>query len=140
MKGSLARFVVVGGTTVLIDAVVYQLLLFTDLSHGVAKAISFVAGALLAYVANWRFTFKGASHRWSLVAFVAVYLCALALNVGVNDLVLAVLGDERSWQVAIAFVVATGVSAAWNFIGMARFVFRSPAGDPQTQEVARRHG
>ncbi|MEX5718152.1 GtrA family protein [Geodermatophilus maliterrae] len=139
MTGSLARFVLVGGTTVAIDAVVYQLLLLADVPHGWAKALGFVAGAVFAYVANWRFTFRGESHRWSLVAFVAVYLCALGLNVGVNALVLAVLDDGRTWQVAAAFLVATGVSAAWNFLGMARFVFRSPAGDPQHQEVARRH-
>lgn len=141
MRTSLARFVLVGGTTVLIDAAVYQLLLFTDLSHGWAKAISFVAGALFAYVANWRYTFRGQHHRWSVVAFVAVYLCALGLNVGVNGLLLALLGEDRAWQVAVAFVVATGVSAAWNFAGMARFVFRSPSPvDPESPEVASRHG
>jgi putative flippase GtrA len=140
MRGSAVRFLLVGGTTVLIDAAVYQLLLLTDLSHGWAKALSFVAGALFAYVANWRFTFRGASHRWSLVAFVVVYLCALGLNVGVNAGVLAVLGDEETWQVALGFLLATGVSAAWNFVGMARFVFRSSSGDPESQEVATPRG
>lgn len=140
MKGSLARFLLVGGTTVLVDAVVYQLLLLTDLPHGTAKAVSFIAGALFAYVANWRFTFRGASHRWSLVLFVVVYLCALAINVGANALVLHLVGDDRAWQVALAFLVATGLSAAWNFVGMALFVFRSSPRDPEPREVAGRHG
>nr|WP_281371469.1 GtrA family protein [Petropleomorpha daqingensis] len=126
----------VGGTTVLIDAVVYQLLLLGDVPHGWAKASSFIAGALFAYVANWRFTFKGQHHRWSLVAFVVVYLCALGLNVGVNALVLAILGSSATWAVGTAFVLATGASAAWNFLGMARFVFRSPVRDPEPVEVA----
>lgn len=140
MKGSLARFLLVGGTTVLVDAVVYQLLLLTDLPLGIAKALSFIAGALFAYVANWRFTFRGASHRWSLVLFVVVYLCALALNVAANALVLRLVGAEESWQLALAFLVATGLSAAWNFVGMALFVFRSSPRDPEPREVARRHG
>jgi putative flippase GtrA len=139
VKGSLARFLLVGGTTVLIDAVVYQLLLMTDMTHGWAKALSFIAGAVFAYVANWRFTFQGRHHRWSVVAFVVVYLCALGLNVAINAGVLALLGEDRSWQVAVAFVVATAASAAWNFVGMARFVFRSSA-VPEPEEVARRHG
>lgn len=139
MRGSLARFLLVGGTTVLIDAVVYQLLLLTDMTHGWAKALSFIAGAVFAYVANWRFTFRGAHHRWSVVAFVVVYLCALGLNVAINAGVLAVLGEERVWQVAIAFLIATAASAAWNFVGMARFVFRSSV-VPEPEEVARRHG
>jgi polyisoprenyl-phosphate glycosyltransferase len=136
VRGSLLRFLLVGGTTVVIDAIVYQLLLLGDVPHGWAKALGFIAGALFAYVANWRFTFQGQHHRWSVVAFVVVYLCALGLNVGANALVLAVVGDERTWQVGLAFLVATGLSAAWNFIGMARFVFRSSARDPEPQEVA----
>jgi putative flippase GtrA len=140
VRGSLARFMLVGGTTVLIDAVVYQLLLLTGVTHGWAKAVGFLAGAVFAYVANWRFTFQGRHHRWSVAAFVAVYLCALGLNVGINALVLTVLGGERTWQVAVAFVAATAVSAAWNFLGMARFVFRSPSVAPESEEVARRHG
>ena len=138
MRGSLARFVLVGGTTVAIDAVVYQLLLLTDMSHGLAKTLSFIAGALFAYVANWRFTFQGKHHRWSVVAFVAVYLCALGINVGANAVVLDVLGDDRTWAVLLAFLIATGLSAAWNFVGMAKLVFRST--DPRPEEVAHRHG
>jgi putative flippase GtrA len=140
VKGSLGRFLLVGGTTVLVDAAVYQLLLQTDLSHGTAKAISFIAGALFAYVANWRFTFRGASHRWSLVLFVLVYLGALVLNVGANALVLRLVGETGAWQVALAFLVATGLSAAWNFVGMALFVFRSSPRDPEPREVVHRHG
>lgn len=139
-KDSAGRFVLVGGTTVLIDAVVYQLLLVAGLPHGAAKASSFIAGAVFAYLANWRYTFRGQHHRWSLVAFIAVYLCALGINVGGNALVLHVVGSARTWQVGLAFVVATGLSACWNFLGMARFVFREPPRAPEPQEVAPRHG
>ena len=104
-KDSAGRFVLVGGTTVLIDAVVYQLLLVAGLPHGAAKASSFIAGAVFAYLANWRYTFRGQHHRWSLVAFIAVYLCALGINVGGNALVLHVVGSARTWQVGLAFVV-----------------------------------
>jgi len=141
-RDTLRRFLVVGATTVLIDALVYQALLWTAVPHGPGKAAGFAAGALFAYVANWRFTFGGRSHRWSLAAFVAVYLCALGLNVAVNALVLGLLGGTSAWQVGAAFVLATGVSAAWNYVGMARVVFRSPppAADPEPQEVVSRHG
>ena len=135
MKGSLLRFVLVGGTTVLIDGAVYRLELLAGVPHDWAKLVSFVAGAVFAYLANWRFTFQGQKHRWSLVAFVVVYLCALGINVGVNALMLAAVGGERTWQVLLAFLVATGASAAWNFVGMARFVFRSPAGSARPAGV-----
>lgn len=138
MRGSLLRFLVVGGTTVLIDAAVYQLLLLADVAHGPAKTLSFLAGAVFAYLANWRFTFRGRRNRWSLPLFVAVYLFALLINVGANAAVLAVLGEDRTWAVVLAFLVATGLSAAWNFVGMARFVFRST--DRTPEEVARPRG
>jgi putative flippase GtrA len=138
VKGSLGRFLVVGGTTVLIDAIVYQLLLLAGVPLDPAKALGFIGGAFFAYVANWRFTFRGAHHRWSVPIFVAVYLCALGLNVAVNAGVLRLFGDDGTLAVAIAFLVATGVSAAWNFVGMARLVFRSPATARAPEEVGHR--
>lgn len=137
VRGSLGRFVLVGGTTVLIDAVVYQLELLAGVPHGPAKAVSFIAGAVFAYLANWRFTFRGQRHRWSVVAFAAVYLAALVINVVANSLVLRAFGHEGTLPTVVAFLVATGLSAAWNFVGMARFVFRNSS---SSGEVARRRG
>ena len=140
MKGSLGRFILVGGTTVLIDAAVYQLELLAGVPHGPAKAVSFIAGALFAYLANGRFTFRGERNRWSVALFIGVYLCALGINVGANAAVLALLGDDREWHVLLAFLVATGLSSAWNFIGMATLVFRSTDRNQPTEEVAHRRG
>lgn len=140
MRSSLPRFLLVGGTTVLVDFVVYQLLMLLGLEHEVAKTFSFTAGAVFAYVANWRFTFSGQAHRWSLALFVMIYAAALGLNVGANALVLHVLGEHPAWKVLFAFLVATGLSAVWNYIGMALFVFRAPrSSDTGARGVAPRH-
>lgn len=133
--GSAARFLLVGGTTVLIDAAIYTLLGALGVEYGIAKTISFLLGAVFAYFANWRFTFGGRRNRWSEVLFVVVYLCALGINVLLNDLVRAF--DPGSALLAVvAFLVATGVSAVWNFVGMSLFVFRRPGaqvtGGPET--------
>ena len=127
MTSSLPRFLLVGTTTVLIDALVYRLLLEAGVATGPAKAVAFAAGAVFAYLANWRFTFRGAHHRWSVVLFVLVYAAALALNVLANAAVLQVLGEGTDGRLVVAFVLATGLSAAWNFLGMAMLVFRPPA-------------
>jgi polyisoprenyl-phosphate glycosyltransferase len=126
----LLRFLLVGGTTVLVDAVTYFLLNLADVPVDLAKAISFVVGAVFAYFANWRFTFGARRSRWSEVLFVVVYLLALGLNVAANAAVRAWLGTS-ALDASIAFLVATGLSAAWNFVGMSLFVFRreeSPVG------------
>ncbi len=122
-KGSALRFLLVGGTTVLIDAAVYALLDAVGVDYDLAKTISFVTGAVFAYFANWRFTFGGHRNRWSEVLFVAVYLGALIINIALNSLIRAIEPGSALFA-ALAFLVATGVSAVWNFIGMSLLVFR----------------
>jgi putative flippase GtrA len=80
-------------------------------------------GAVFAYFANWRFTFGARRSRWSELLFVAVYVLALGLNVAANAVVLGWLGTGAA-DTTVAFLVATGLSAAWNFVGMSLFVFR----------------
>jgi len=123
------KFLLVGTTTVLIDGLAYALLLGLGLDEETAKAVGFVTGAVFAYFANWRFTFGARRSRYSEVLFVLVYALALVLNVVVNAFVLAALEPSR-WAIPVAFVVATGLSAAWNFLGMSLFVFRR--GEVQT--------
>lgn len=131
LRGEFARFLLVGFTSVAIDFAVYRGLLALALSVHPAKTAGYVAGAVFGYFANRSFTFRvGARwHRRELLGFVAVYLLALAANVAVNSLALAVLGHGEI-ALASAFVAATGVSAAMNFAGLKLFVFgeRATAG------------
>lgn len=120
---ALTRFLLVGTTTVLVDAAAYVLLGWAGVPVDLAKALSFLTGAVFAYFANWRFTFGSRRSRWSEVLFVVIYALALLLNVGVNAAVRAWLGSDTVGATA-AFLIATGLSAAWNFIGMSLFVFR----------------
>lgn len=120
---SLLRFALVGATAVAIDAIVYVAVAAVGVPVDAAKGIGFVSGAVFAYFANWRFTFGARRSRWSEVLFVAVYALALVLNIAANAAVRAWLGTETTGA-TLAFLVATGLSAAWNFIGMSLFVFR----------------
>jgi putative flippase GtrA len=120
---SLLRFLLVGATAVVIDAAAYVLLDAAGTPVDLAKALGFLTGAVFAYFANWRFTFGARRGRWSEVLFVVVYALALLLNVSANAGVRAWLGTSTV-DATIAFLVATGLSAAWNFVGMSLFVFR----------------
>jgi putative flippase GtrA len=120
---SLLRFLLVGGTTVAVDAVTYALLHAAGVPVDAAKALGFLTGAVFAYFANWRFTFGARRSRWSEVLFVVVYVLALGINVVANAAVRHRLGTGTG-DATIAFLVATGLSASWNFVGMALFVFR----------------
>lgn len=126
LRGQLARYVLVGGLAVLIDAGAYYGLTAAGwLDPAWAKRVSFAAGAVWGFFANKFFTFeqRGFALREPFL-FALVYLAGWFLNSVLHDLVLAATG----WR-ALAFLVATGVSTCTNFAGQKWLVFRhaSPA-------------
>jgi putative flippase GtrA len=125
IKRELAIFLVVGATTVLLDFVSYRgLVEFEMMAVDIAKATGFLIGTLFAYFANRFWTF---GHRQQVYnsawRFVALYASTLAANVIINSLALKLFADAVAANL-LAFFVATGVSAALNFLGMKLFVFR----------------
>lgn len=122
----LGIFLVVGSLTVLIDFLIYQGLVRTDwFNVDIAKAIGFLTGTLFAYVANKVWTFGHQEHAsGSMLRFASLYTATLSANVIVNAACL-VLFSSISTSVQIAFLIATGVSAALNFLGMKLFVFKA---------------
>lgn len=126
IRRELAVFLLVGGSTALIDYASYEVLgrvlaVPVDLS----KAVGFLLGTVYAFFANrtWTFGHQG-SARQSAWKFALLYATTLGANVGVNAALLypAWCALPRSW----AFIGATGVSATLNFLGMKYLVFRPP--------------
>lgn len=126
IKKELPVFFLVGGLTVIVDFFTYRALLaWSPLPLDVAKGTGFVAGTVFAYIANQFWTFGHVvPSKGSLWRFVLLYSVTLAANVVVNGAILEHM-DAVQHAVQAAFVIATGVSAALNFIGMKFFVFRA---------------
>lgn len=124
-------FLVVGSLTVLLDYLVYRAGVWVAVpTVHLAKAIGFVAGTIFAYLANRYWTFGNGNHATgSMWRFAALYAATLLLNTGVNGLALLVLG-QLPGAVQLAFLLATGLSATLNFIGMKYFVFHVPTQGP----------
>lgn len=125
IKRELLIFIIVGSITVLIDYLVYRSLIWVDFA-GVdsAKATGFIVGTVFAYFANRFWTFAQKSHApGSPWRFVLLYAVTLGANVWINAISLSVL-DGVAFAVHLAFLFATGISAALNFIGMKFFVFK----------------
>ena len=118
------RFLVVGTTTVLVDLASYSFCLWLAVPIDPAKGIGFVVGTIFAYVANrlWTFSARGGADR--VFRFAALYLSTLVVNVAVNA-AMVWLGGTAKPALAAAFVVATGLSACLNFLGMKFLVFRA---------------
>lgn len=126
IKRELSIFLVVGLLTVLIDFVVYSGLVWFGIAGvSVAKAAGFFAGTLFAYFANRFWTFSHTSPAsGSMWRFILLYILTLGVNVVVNAFALKLLVNAVA-GVQVAFLLATGVSATLNFLGMKWLVFRS---------------
>lgn len=126
IRRELAVFLIVGLLTVLVDFLVYRGLVWMGLMGvDMAKATGFLVGTVCAYFANRFWTFGHRPHAsGSSWRFAFLYAVTLGVNVFVNALLLALLGGIAV-AVQIAFLLATGVSASLNFLGMKLFVFKA---------------
>ena len=126
IKRELAIFLIVGASTVLVDFMTYRgLIQFQVMEVDMAKATGFLVGTLFAYFANRFWTFGHKSHApGSAWRFSALYASTLGANVLINAVALKLLADTAvAFQ--LAFLLATGVSACLNFLGMKFIVFKS---------------
>ena len=120
-----ARFMMVGGTTVLIDLICYFILIYTGFETSLSKGISFSIGTVFAYFANRNYTFKssiGGFFRFTV--FALLYLSSLVVNVVSNEILLKSTSQISS-SLIISFLIATSLSATLNFIGMKYIVFNA---------------
>lgn len=129
IRRQLGIFLLVGFSTVAVDFVVYHALLWLGMPVSIAKLLGFLTGTVFAYFANRRWTFQGSQPAGAQVLrFATLYGGTLACNVGVNAAMLRIAAhvfDSPGMGINLAFCVATGVSAALNFIGMKWWVFRT---------------
>ena len=131
LKRELAIFLLIGLLTVAIDFGIYRGLIYSKElglnGFNLAKGIGFIGGTIFAYFANRFWTFnQQTTSKGSVTRFVLVYLLGLAANIAVNYLSIHWLTPLELMPeniLLLAFLLATGISAALNFIGMKFFVF-----------------
>lgn len=116
------RFLLIGGSSVLIDYACYSLLAGLGAPAMAVKGMSYNAGMLFGFFGNkfWTFQAHAPSRREPLV-YAALYTVTLAVNVGLHAAVLQWLGSDAK---AFAFLVATGATTVLNFIGLKYLAFR----------------
>ncbi|MDY3909031.1 MAG: GtrA family protein [Eubacterium sp.] len=121
IKGKeLYRFLIGGGSAVIVDFAMYKVLMLAGVDRDIAKACSFVLGAVVGFVINKLWTFESSKFlRGEIIRYIILYLCTAAINAFINRCILATFGIE-----IVAFLGATGVSTVLNFLGQKYFVFQ----------------
>jgi putative flippase GtrA len=119
----LFRFVLVGGLSALVDYGSYQGLVALGTWVHLAKALSFLLGTTTAYLLNRRWTFNASGGAAPVTKFVLLYTVTFFVNIGVNALMLHLLGDFR-WHLTVAWVIAQATATVINFVMLRIYVFR----------------
>ena len=113
------RFLVGGGTAVVVDFCIYRLLLLFSWNMDIAKMISFICGAGVGFIINKFWTFERKQFVIKeVLKYVALYTCTGVINAIVNRCTLNIINIQ-----IIGFLVATGVSTVLNFLGQKYVVF-----------------
>ena len=124
LTAQLRRFIITGLAAALVDSLVYSLMLYLGMDFSPAKACGFIAAVAFAYNGHRRWTFATHGSKKRIAGFAGLYVTTFVVNNVTNSLMLELLGKERVAEIAAAFVVATGVTAAVNFTMLKFFIFR----------------
>lgn len=127
LRAQLARFVVTGGLSAIVDFGLLTLLMAAGLGHTSAKALSFVAGTTTAYAINRRWTFRAEASKRRFAAIVLLYAATFAVQVGLFSLCFTALtraGFSLFTVQLVSFVIAQGVATTVNFIVQRTLIFR----------------
>lgn len=123
-RGQIARYLVAGGSAVVVDFILYRLIIWLFDVKLLAKAVGYVGGTVYSFFVNRSFTFKrDSSNRQQVIAYLAIYVLSMFLNTGLNQLGLKTLGTGEI-GINVSFAIAAVASAAFNFVCMKRFVFK----------------
>lgn len=113
------RFLVGGGTAVVVDFCIYRLLLLFSWNMDIAKMISFICGAGVGFIINKFWTFERKQFVIKeVLKYAALYTCTGVINAIVNRCTLSIINIQ-----IVGFLVATGVSTVLNFLGQKYVVF-----------------
>ena len=127
IDNSIPKFLLVGvGNTLLSMALMF---LLEGLGYWPSTAIAYVAGAVMSFLLNRRFTFRSEETFWrSAVKFalnVAVcYVLAYSLAQPVAGWVLGNTGMEEVWQERLTKLGGMALYTVLNYFGQRFFAFR----------------
>ena len=116
---SIFRFLLTGGSSTLIDFIIYYLLgTYIDIS--IAKCISMLCASIYSYFLNKRWTFENVEKTSIsiILKYYITFIINMAINVGINRIVF-----HHAHNKLIAFIVATAIAMIVNYLLQKKWVF-----------------
>jgi putative flippase GtrA len=132
VTGQAVRFLTVGGLATVVDVGLFNLLhVLAGADPLLAKTVSTVAGAMVAFVGNrqWSFAARGdLGLRAQVARYIAITVAALGLAVLPIAVARHLLGLEGIVAMNVAAnVVGLGMATAFRFYGYRHWVFPASA-------------
>lgn len=119
-KKELIRFIIGGGSAVIVDYVMYKTFMLLGIDRSIAKTLSFICGSIVGFVINKSWTFESAGFsKGEIIRYIILYCGTAIINSLINKITLLLVSVEL-----LGFLCATGVSTVLNFLGQKYFVFR----------------
>jgi gtrA family protein len=119
-KQEILKFLVGGGTAVIVDFFTYKIFMMLGLERTIAKTLSFICGSIVGFIINKYWTFKSPKFQIKeILKYTVLYILTAFINSQVNKYTLLLFGNE-----IFAFLCATGVSTILNFLGQKFLIFR----------------
>ena len=113
------KFLVGGGTAVLVDSISYFIIIQLGVQIWIAKTISYILGAAVGFVINKLWTFESKKFSTTeIIKYIVLYACSACANALVNSIVCCFCDNK-----VFAFLCATAVSTILNFLGQKFLVF-----------------
>ena len=119
-KKETLKFLVGGGTAVIVDFLTYKIFMILGIERTIAKTLSFICGSIVGFIINKYWTFKSSKFEIKeILKYIVLYIVTAFINSQVNKYILLLFESEM-----FAFLCATGVSTILNFLGQKFLIFK----------------
>ncbi len=117
---SQARFLVVGGSSTLLDFIIYMLL-STKLNITISKFISMTVSSIYSFLINKNWTFNNKNKITFILTF--KYILCVFINIFVNTTSNTLIFNLTNNKI-ISFLFATGIAMIVNYTIQKKIVFK----------------
>ena len=121
---SFFRYVFVGGSSFVLDFIVFILLQHRGMHYALAELISFSVGFLFNFFGGRKLIFRNGSHEKAGTGELVAVLVVALLGLGLTELLLYMGVEWFSLHKLLAKAIAAIIALFWNYFARKKIVYR----------------